>query len=93
MIVSPIFMKQNLFSNGPFVMGLPVKNTLSNEFWQGAFTEGYHAVAVVGYENINGKDFLRLRNSWGTSYGENGYYSFELLKNISLITEAWAIIN
>jgi len=32
-----------------------------------------HAVAVVGYGNDDGKDFFILRNSWGTSWGEEGY--------------------
>ena len=42
-----------------------------------------HIVAIVGYGTEGGVDYLKVRNSYGTQFGEDGYFriSYQAAKN------------
>jgi cathepsin F len=73
--------KQALFTTGPLAVAL---NADSLQFYDNGILdldqydcdpEGLnHGVAVVGYGSENGKDYWIVKNSWGSNWGEKGYF-------------------
>lgn len=89
-IGSELQLKQALVMNGPCVGGLPVYDPYKISFWKkedGNSFQGGHAIAIVGY---NEKGFI-IRNSWGKSYGDEGY-SIMPYDEFDSFTELWTII-
>lgn len=86
-IPSKLLMQDYLVAYAPFLLGVPVYDSTTTEFWKPSGTmEGYHAVVAVGFDD----EGLRILNSWGTSYGEGGFANFPW-KDLDLIKEAWGI--
>ena len=86
-IPSKLLMQDYLIAYAPFLLGVPVYDSTTTEFWKPSGTmEGYHAVVAVGFDD----EGLRILNSWGTSYGEGGFANFPW-KDLGLIKEAWGI--
>ena len=86
-IPSKLLMQDCLVAYAPFLIGVPVYDSTTTEFWKPSGTmEGYHAVVAVGFDD----EGLRILNSWGTSYGEGGFANFPW-KDLDLIKEAWGI--
>ncbi|CAL5975126.1 Cathepsin_L [Hexamita inflata] len=48
-----------------------------------------HAVVLVGYGTKNGKNVWVIKNSWGTGWGDNGFFFVEIGSN-SYCTEQYA---
>lgn len=54
---------------------------------------GGHAVCIVGYDdNLNGGRFI-VRNSWGTSWGDNGYFymPYAVIQDPGMSSDFWLI--
>jgi C1A family cysteine protease len=71
-----------LFEQGPITIGInwyqewtnidPGPDIILNPNPDPANLEGGHEIVIVGYSKE--KQAFRLRNSWGTSWGDNGYF-------------------
>lgn len=86
-----------LAAHGPILVGLGVDKTWDNATNTGGKLDtflpntvrGGHAVAVVGYTD-DGR-FI-LRNSWGTSWGDNGFaYASEDYVNAGFFDESYGV--
>jgi C1A family cysteine protease len=102
-LTNSLYMMKQYLSNGyPFVLGIGLyesfmsKNVALNGIvpMPNTITETYiggHAVACVGYNNTTG--YWIMRNSWGTSWGDNGYFylPYAYLLDINLCSDIWTI--
>jgi C1A family cysteine protease len=65
--------KTALVLYGPCYIAFPIYSTNNTDIWKpsskGEPSIGGHAMTVVGYTN----DSFIIRNSWGSSWGQNGY--------------------
>lgn len=68
-----------LMKYGPLALGL---NASPMQLYMGGISDPWfcspsgidHAVTLVGFGAEDGKDFWTIKNSWGPSWGEEGYY-------------------
>uniref|UniRef100_A0A2K6F4K2 Cathepsin S n=1 Tax=Propithecus coquereli TaxID=379532 RepID=A0A2K6F4K2_PROCO len=72
-------LKEAVASKGPVAVGIDASHPSfflyrSGVYYDPACTQIVnHAVLVVGYGNLNGKDYWLVKNSWGLNFGEQGY--------------------
>lgn len=75
--------KNALIRYGPLIAGMEVYDDFPPGFFspgytggiyypKGKFTGKYHAVTIVGYDELN--DYWICKNSWGTEWGEDGWF-------------------
>lgn len=79
MVFGPSEMKKEIFARGPIVCGMQVTSRF--ETYKGGiysqrviFPTVNHAISVVGWGKEKGVEFWVVRNSWGTRFGEEGYF-------------------
>ncbi len=71
----------NALQHGPVMAAMMVYEdfiTYSSGVYEHVLGEslGGHAIVIVGYDNI--EKYWIVRNSWGTSWGENGYFRIKM---------------
>lgn len=91
-------MMQEIYQRGPIACGIAVPDSL--ESYTGGIYEDttgdlniVHDISVVGYGVENGTKFWVVRNSWGSHWGENGFFRVVRgVNNIAIESEcAWAV--
>jgi C1A family cysteine protease len=96
-------MKSYLSTGFPFIVGISVYASFESQSVAKTgivpmpgpkdFLLGGHAVLVCGYNDnlING--MWIVRNSWGSSWGDKGYFylPYNYLTNPNLCSELWCI--
>jgi cathepsin X len=79
-------MKAELFLNGPISCGIQATEKFETTYKGGIFKEYYaepeinHEISIVGWgtEESTGEEFWVGRNSWGTYWGENGFFRMKM---------------
>ncbi len=74
--------KEAIYNYGPVAVALYVNNAFraykGGVFNANSYGTPNHAVVLVGWDDTKGKNGVWiLKNSWGTSWGENGYMEIE----------------
>lgn len=71
--------KTMLMEMGPVALTIAVypsfwqpPNGIVPELQPGESIQGYHAMVIVGWKIVNGREYWVVHNSWGTSWGDRG---------------------
>ena len=91
-------MINEIYHRGPIVCSIAVTDALEN-YTSGILndttgsTEPDHDISVVGYGVENGVKYWLVRNSWGTYWGENGFFRIVRgTNNLGIENDcAWAV--
>jgi len=67
-------------AKGPVSVAIEADTLVFQFYWGGIIKSSWcginldHGVLVVGYGTESGTDYWILKNSWGGSWGESGYF-------------------
>ena len=92
-------MMQEIYQRGPIACGIAVPDELE-KYTGGIFEDKtgdlniVHDVSIVGFGVENGVKYWTVRNSWGTHFGEDGFFRVVRGKNNIAIESdcAWATV-
>jgi len=77
-------MQKEIMTNGPIQVAFMVyksfmsyKSGVYTKHWYELLPEGGHAVKIVGWGTEDGTDYWLVANSWGTSWGEDGFFKIK----------------
>merc|ERR1719329_1717817 len=92
-------MMQEIYQRGPIACGIAVPDALE-DYTGGIFDDKtgdlniVHDISVVGFGVENGVKYWTVRNSWGTHFGEDGFFRVVRgVNNIAIETDcAWATV-
>lgn len=85
-IKGPVMMKKEIFARGPITCGMSASDKFEQTYTGGIYSEATpypypnHYVSVVGWgkDPSSGEEYWIARNSWGTHFGENGYFRIKM---------------
>lgn len=91
-------MKSELAQYGPISCGIQATDTFDNTYSGGIYSEHLdnvelnHEVSVIGYGvTDDGKEYWIGRNSWGTYWGEYGFFRIQMYNdNLGIETDCTA---
>jgi len=92
-------MQNEIFQRGPIACGIAANLDLvaytGGIYSKAADDEVDHIVSVVGFghDEASNMDYWIVRNSWGSHWGENGFFRIESGKNMLQIESGcvWAV--
>lgn len=88
--------KSAIAAGRPVVLGIELRQSFYSVGSNGIATPmtggvvGWHAVTIVGYDDST--RMFELQNSWGTSWGKNGFFylSYDFVTNPSTASDLWS---